>query len=144
MTMKIVVGYPPMIKEIDAKFHVKHRPVIFSWGDTIFNPMGGAIQPELIAHEEVHGQRQREVGAGVVEWWTLYIHSSKFRLDEEVAAHIAEYQYLVEHAENRKARKSALGYVARRLADPLYGRMVTRKTAMKLIDPAFRRKVERR
>ena len=129
--MRIVVAYPPMIDEIDAKFHVRSKGVIYSWGEVIYNPMGSDIRPELIAHEEVHGERQRN--ADVEEWWKQYIVSASFRLDEEIPAHVAEYQYLVEHAPSRQVRRFALKYVARRLAAPLYGNMTTVFKAKELL-----------
>lgn len=130
--MQIVQSYPPMINEIDAKFHVKRKyGIIYSWADTIFNPSGGAIRPELIAHEEAHGERQRK--SGVEEWWCRYIDSPIFRLDEEIIAHVAEYQYLVEHAPSRQVRRAALKHVARRLAAPLYGNVTTVSQAQKIL-----------
>lgn len=130
--MRIVVAYPPMIKEIDAKFHVRNKRVIYSWGDVIYNPMASNIRPELIKHEEVHGYSQRQTES-VEEWWERYIASSSFRLKEEIPAHRAELEYLMEQALNRHAKRGALKHVAKRLAAPLYGRMTTTAEARRIL-----------
>lgn len=130
--MQIVVSYPPMIDEIDAKFRVKRRHgIIYSWGDTIFNPSGVHIRPELIAHEEAHGARQRN--ADLKAWWELYIESPSFRLAEETPAHVAELRYLVDHAPSRQLRRGALKYVAQRFAALLYGPMITVSKARRIL-----------
>ncbi len=63
--MRVVHDYPPLMDEIDAKFHVRGKPVIYAWGTTIYNPSNIDVPPQLIAHEAVHGQRQ---GRDVVGW----------------------------------------------------------------------------
>tara|TARA_Y100000310_G_scaffold328739_1_gene397351 strand:- start:4341 stop:4739 length:399 start_codon:yes stop_codon:yes gene_type:complete len=130
--MKIKIAYPPNIDQIDRKFHVKGRAVIFAYGFTIYNPMDVAIESKLIEHEEVHGARQRNSG-DVAEWWDLYIRSSRFRLVEEIVAHQAEYHYMLAQAANRYERRSALNITAKRLAAPLYGRLITVKEAKKVL-----------
>jgi len=44
--MKVVQDYPPNIEKIRAAFKL-HRGVIFTYGDTIFAPHGGVIDPPL-------------------------------------------------------------------------------------------------
>ena len=57
--VRIVCAHPPMIEEIRARFKFPAGgAVIFAWGDTIYNPQGVDIPPQLIAHEDVHGRRQ--------------------------------------------------------------------------------------
>jgi hypothetical protein len=131
--MKVKVARPPMWDEIDAAFHVAGKAVIFAWGDTIFNPMGGPISPALMAHEAVHGKRQ---GPFVEDWWHDYIVSPEFRLAEEIPAHQAEYREfcrLNTQGNARNSRRLYLHHVASRLASPLYGRLVTYDAARKLI-----------
>jgi hypothetical protein len=120
--MRVVMDKPPMFDEIRAAFNLTGRSVIFAWGDTIYNPYGGKITPELFAHEAVHGERQ---GSDVEGWWRRYIVDPQFRLAEEIPAHIVEYQTLLANAgHNRAARRKYLGYVARRLCSPLYGSLI--------------------
>ncbi len=130
--MKIVHAAPPMLDEIDAAFHVRGKPVIFAWGDTIYNPCYARVSPELLEHEKVHGGRQ--LAQGVEAWWKCYIADPEFRLREEIPGHQAEYRALIANQPNdRNWHHRALMYVAGRLAAPLYGGLVTAEKARKLI-----------
>ncbi len=112
--------------EIDEKFHVRGKPVIYAWGTTIYNPSNFDIPPQLMAHEAVHGQRQ---GSDIVGWWRRYIDDVAFRLAEEIPAHRAEYLALVGGQPNRQQRRQALKKTAKRLAAPLYGMAISRARA---------------
>ncbi len=127
----IVFGLPPMFAEINARFHVRGKPVIFSWGDMIYNPTRITIPPQLMVHEAMHGERQEQ--HGVEDWWRDYIDSPAFRLEEEILAHQVEYRYLMRESANRRARRSGLKQVAKRLAGPLYGGMISPAKAQKLL-----------
>ncbi len=132
--MKIIVDYPPAFEMIDRAFHVHGKPIFYSWGDVIYNPMGISIAPQLIAHEKVHGARQ---DGAVLEWWKMYCESPPFRLVEELLAHRAEYHYYCEHvAPNRQHRQGALKAISQRLAGPLYNNMIKTKRARELVKAA--------
>ena len=120
-----------MFDEIDAKFNIRGKPVIFAWGDTIFNPQDIDIPPALIAHEEVHGVRQTRY-ASIEQWWRDYINDPVFRLAEEIPAHMAEYAHMTSNG-NRNIRRLALKSVARRLASPLYGRIINAREAREIL-----------
>lgn len=131
--MKVVVAPPPMFDEIDAVFHVKGKPVIFAWGDTIYAPQGGPVSEALQAHEAVHGARQSNDIEG---WWRRYMTDPAFRLAEEIPAHRAEYRW---HAAQPNAHQAVKGFrsrlafheadIARRLSGPLYGAMISNARA---------------
>jgi len=130
---EIVIDYPPAYEEIAKAFGLGTKePVIFSWGDRIYNPTGFTITGELLAHEAVHGMRQGLTEATILDWWQRYMDEVGFRLAEEIPAHRAEYQWLQAHA-NRKERRAAMNRTADRLAAPLYGRMTTRAEAKRLL-----------
>lgn len=138
MSAKIVRGYPPLIDEIDAAFRVKGKEVIFAWGTTIFNPQGIAVPPELMAHEAVHATRQ---GDDIAGWWRKYIADPALRLAEEIPAHIAEYQELCrirrpKWTSERNMRRTYSAHVAKRLAAPLYGNLITAGEAKALLKAA--------
>jgi hypothetical protein len=135
--VRIVQALPPLIDEIDAAFNVRGRPILFAWGDKIFNPAGGAVPPELLAHEAVHGERQ---GADVAGWWRRYIAEPQFRLDEELPAHAAEFKVLCEilrpkWQSERNMRRTIAGQVARKMTAPLYryGSLINVDTAKKAL-----------
>lgn len=127
--MKIVHALPPNWPEIHAAFpRVNPRGTYFCYGPAIYNPGGGTISAALLVHEEVHSKRQGDDPAG---WWRLYIESPQFRFDEELPAHIAEYQWFA--GAGRGERRMRLRQIAQRLASPLYGRMITVHAAKRLI-----------
>lgn len=127
--MQIVVARPPMFDEINAKFHVVGKPVFFCWGPAIYNPSGVKISAALVAHEGVHCRRQ---GADIEGWWRRYIDDPAFRLAEEIPAHIEEYRVMCEQG-GRHERRAGLSNIARRLASPLYGNLITFAAAKKAI-----------
>jgi hypothetical protein len=136
---KIVFEKPPLLDEIVKVFPWAAKPgVLFSFGPVLYNPSKIEMTPMLTAHEAVHGERQVEfptdsVDGHIWKWWTMYMNSPTFRLEEEVLAHKAE----IAEAKNWLSRHARRGYtvqVAQRLASPLYGNMVTYKEARRLLD----------
>jgi hypothetical protein len=115
--MRVLHMCPPNFRKIDRAFNVRGKPVIFAYGDTVFNPTKAEIPPELLRHEEIHLIRQ---GGKPEAWWDEYIANPAFRLAEEIPAHVAEYQASVAHF-----RTQALDHVATKLASPLYGNLIT-------------------
>jgi len=137
--MRIVIAEPPLIDRIDEAFKVRGKPVIFAWGDKIYNPMGINVGPELVAHEKVHGERQiAQFGDDDVEgWWDRYIEDPQFRLAEEIPAHVAEYAFLCgtnAHRWNsqRNMRRTYAAAIARKLSSPLYGNLISFEVAKKM------------
>ncbi len=132
----VVVGVPPLFDLIDAKFHIKGKPVIFAWNDTIFNPSGAPVSNELGCHELVHCRQQN---GDPEAWWRRYIDDAEFRLAQEIPAHRVEYGEFCLHNRNDKLRNNRRHYlhlVAARLASPLYGNLVTYERARALIKAA--------
>lgn len=127
--MFVKVAYPPMIEAIDAAFNVKGKPILFAWGDTIYNPMGVRIAPDLMPHEAVHGARQ---GRDVVAWWERYIEDPKFRFDEELPAHVAQYRWCLQNTPAAHHRM-ALIRISQAIASPLYGSLIAAADARKLL-----------
>lgn len=129
--MKIIQELPPNYGVIKRAFRLGPCPrVIFAYGHTIYNPAGIRVGDELVAHEAVHGTRQ---GDDIDGWWDRYIRSPSFRLEGEIPAHIAEYQALIKGAPNRNARRGILKQTAKRLASPLYGRVITVAGAKRIL-----------
>lgn len=128
--MRVIVAYPPMFEEIAAAFPTARKPgVIFSWGETLYNPSGRDIKPQLMAHEAVHSQRQGTTDASIREWWKAYINDPAFRLEEELLAHRAEFRAMRASTKDRNARERELDEIARRLASPLYGALLSYRQA---------------
>lgn len=132
--MTVVNALPPMFDEIDAVFKVRGKPVMFAWGNKIYAPMQqGQISKALLAHEQVHGDRQFATAGGVEAWWRQYLEDRAFRLAEEIPAHRAELSHLLTKAKGPSMRAHALSRTAARLAAPLYGNLITIAEARKVL-----------
>lgn len=113
----IILDRPPNFEQIKAAFPKSENPgVLFAFDGNIYNPSGSVIPPALIAHEEVHLNRQRD--AGPTQWWDQYLIDSEFRYNEELLAHAAEFK--VQRAGDRNASARLLMATALRLVAPLY------------------------
>lgn len=133
--MKVRVEHPPMFDAINAEFRVVGKPILFAWGDTLYNPAGIVISQPLLEHEAFHGWRQLDMG--VENWWEMYLVNPAFRLEEEILAHAVEYRsVLAAKGNNRKARRGALIQIAKKLSAPLYGRLITEKAARRVLSEA--------
>lgn len=131
--MDIRLEPPPNATEIEKVFPgVTNgiKPILFCYGYTIYNPAKIVIPIQLIAHEAVHALQQDTYDKD--EWWDDYLEYSSFRLHQETDAHRIEIQCFNEH-NNRHLRRSYRKDVARRLAGPLYGNLITVKKAMELL-----------
>lgn len=144
VVMRIVNSVPPMFDKILRVFPNAKRPgVVFCWGDVIYNPAGVYLSPEIIEHEQVHSQQQKNEP---LFWWERYLYNKQFRLDQEIPAHRAEYWAYKEYFNNRALRRAALHRIAERLAGPLYGGLISVADAKRLLkqdyevsnEPAFR------
>jgi len=132
--MKVIVGYPPNIDELDAAFGVRGRQgVIFAFGQVIYNPDGIQIPSQLFSHEAVHGIRQQQYIDGISKWWQRYIDDAEFRLHEEIPAHQAEYEAYCAEIHDRNRRRAMLKSIAKRLSGPLYGNMINFRQARGII-----------
>jgi len=127
--MKIVNEFPPNIEAIRKKFPLKGNE-IFAWGSIIYNPSGGELTPALISHEGVHELQQK---GNPEKWWKRYLRDDKWRFDQELEAHQAEYQTFCRDEPNRNRRRAFLKALARRLSAPMYGRIATYQRAHNLI-----------
>ncbi len=126
--MKIIRDFPPNILDIEAVFKLGGNE-IFCYGDTIYNPKGFELPPWLIAHEEVHRLQQ---GGDPDAWWERYLRDPEFRFDQELPAYVVEYKCFCSHdGHGRNQRRAKLTQIAKQLASPTYGGMVTTKQARK-------------
>ena len=120
--MQIVIDKPPNFEEIDKKFNIASKGVIFAYGNKIYNPENIVISPELITHELTHGHRQ---GASPDKWWKLYLTIPMFRLEEEFYAHHSELIAFKVNHKDRNEHARYLHSVALRLSSPLYGNLIS-------------------
>lgn len=132
--VNIELKRPPNYDKIVAAFPgASEKGVIFTYGDTIYNPTGGAIPEWIVAHEEVHSEQQGLTVEEVEAWWDKYIEDVQFRFEQELPAHRREYQRFCELVSDRERRARMLHRIAIRLAGPLYGRMLPYIQARKVL-----------
>jgi hypothetical protein len=125
-SMKQKQETPPNYLEI-----VKHlgeldlKNVIFCYGDTIYNPTGKTITPDLEIHEDTHRKQQ---GHAPDIWWEQYLTDPIFRLNQELEAYGAQYQFACKAIDEIKGpasmKKWALESMAKALSGEIYGRII--------------------
>ena len=126
--MRTVRMHPPMFRQINQAFNVRGKPVVFCFGDTIYNPQGILIPPAMALHEAVHSEQQ---GKDPGQWWTRYIADRTFRLDQELPAHRAEWRFY--EGLSSTVTDGFLDLIAERLSSPLYGSLIGYYEARRLI-----------
>lgn len=110
--------FPPNIDAIEAAFRVKDKAIVYAYAPHIYNPHGLVLHPFIIEHEKVHIRRQ---GADPGQWWKLYIEVPSFRYEEELVAHVREYECRRYGKDGKRYTKDALLLAtARRLAATFY------------------------
>jgi hypothetical protein len=120
--MKVVDGRPPNFDLILAALPgADGDGVMFCWGNTIYAPGRTSIADHFHAHEAVHSIQQ---GDAPGMWWLTYIGSPSFRLEQEIPAHRAEYQFRC-NGMGRRQRRILLRETAKKLTSPLYGSLIS-------------------
>lgn len=129
----IISGRPPNFLKIASVFpSAKKSSTIFTYSPNIYVSGKPELSPALNTHEQVHLVRQQVYEGGAEAWWDRYLVDREFRLEEELFAHMAEYQHLIEFG-SRDERRKALKVVAGRLSSTLYSLNISQKQAERLI-----------
>lgn len=129
--MEIIKDFPPNIAQIDKKLNVRAmKNVVFTYGESLYNPLGDPISPDLMAHEETHAKQQKNYGVG--DWWTRYLEDPGFRLTQELEAY--QEQFKAVQGNSRAWRRLFLTRISQDLASELYGHIINAKTAKELIN----------
>lgn len=94
MEYKISKLEPPVYQKAKEKFKFEmdfpagmvfaHYPYIHVYA--------GRLPEDVLVHECVHLERQKEIGVEV--WWENYLNDDKFRLKEEILAYKAQYRFV--------------------------------------------------
>ena len=122
-------NWPPNIRAIRAVLPVT-RDNIFAYGGKIYAPGGSRLDSALIEHEKVHfGQQGQDPDA----WWEKFLKSKKFRLEQEIPAHQAEWREFLRSGPGRKQHRVRLKQMAKRLSAPMYGRLISCAKAKQVI-----------
>lgn len=114
------------MNEIEERFGPVSTGTIFTYAPSVYVPSGRPLSGSLIAHERVHIEQQ---GDDPAAWWARYLSDDEFRLEQEVEAHRAEWAFC-----RRNNQRGAKSMIAKRLASPLYGSMITLQEALRVIE----------
>lgn len=130
--MIIVEEYPPNFDHICEVIPAvrDQKGIVFTYGDTIYNPSGQEIQDHLELHESIHEVQQSKIG--VEEWWDKYLIDVDFRLEQELEAYRAQYKF-TSKVYGRANAQMLLKEVAKDLSSPMYGSIMKYKQARKEI-----------
>lgn len=136
--MKVVVGYPPNIERIELTFpDIRKMPVVFCYGNTIYNPDDKRPVPKhLEVHEAVHMEQQGLYDGGPEAWWREYLDNPLFRIEQEIPAYAAQVAYIHEQHGGRKTEQALQTY-SRALAGPIYGNAISYFSAKQRIKKAM-------
>ena len=131
--MKIIEDFPPNYAEITKTFDIDGKSIVFTYGDTIYNPRKAKIQPHLERHESIHWEQQQKYG-GPEKWWERYLIDNKFRLEQEIEAYAAQYKFVQEEmAVPRQAKRRFLLQICKDVSGPIYGHCISFERAKQLI-----------
>jgi len=128
---------PPMLKRIfGAGMNPDLGNVIFTYGDTIYNPSGRDIPDYLIEHESVHTKQQGDDPKG---WWERYLNDPYFRFEQEVEGYARQFAFMCNHPNkrmrvtDRNKRHLILMDLGNSLSGPTYNKIVKLSYAMQQI-----------
>lgn len=126
----MILGKPPIWEEANKAFQLREG-VVFTYGDTLYNPEAIQIPRDLMIHEETHAKQQEYNETVAKIWWMKYIEDPEFRLSQELEAYRAQYKYICSIIKDRNARDRNLRTIAKILASPMYGSIISESEALK-------------
>lgn len=128
-TDNIIYDWPPNILEIRQYLNPPSWAV-FPYGDKVYIPNGQEPYEDILYHEEVHMEQQKEF-ANPDMWWSKYLIDKDFRLECEREAYGKQYLWLKERI-SAKDLKLALEEMAEALSK-WYSLNITKSQAETLI-----------
>lgn len=130
--LEVVEDYPPNIDKIDAVLHVRRQSgIVFAYESKIYAPDGSDLPYDIHVHERVHFDQHEKAGGSDV-WWDRYLSDVEFRLDQEVEAYRAQLAWIDKNL-GRTSRRHHRDHICRTLSAPMYGNLVTKKQAARLL-----------
>lgn len=106
---------------------------LFAYGDTLYIPGGFRPTDEVMAHEEVHSRQHANFEGKEDAWWNRYLTDQYFRVNQECEAYAVQYEAFSEKVRDRNRRALYLDFLAGQLSGPMYGNVIERGVAMKMI-----------
>lgn len=127
--MKLLNTQPPIYHKLHEQFGVEwDKGIIIAYYPNVY--CAKQIPDAKLIHEQLHLERQREMGVSL--WWELYLSSASFRLEEEILAYKQEVQFLKDNF-SRNERRFLLDKIYTDLSSYIYGSLVTYDEAKRLL-----------
>lgn len=128
--MKITIGKPPIWDNACVAFQINPSSVLFTYGDTIYNPGDAQITDDLMIHEQVHAKQQKHNDEDAALWWGKYLRDPEFRISQEVEAYAEQYKFLCRKIQNKQQRFELVKRMAEIMSGPLYGNCISFGSAL--------------
>ena len=124
--MQIKHEKPPIYDAIIANKMRPHNGIVYTYGNTIYNPSGLNLPQYIIEHEETHSIQQ---GDNPDAWWKRYLKDKYFRIEQEIEAYINQYVFMCQMYKDRNQRDRILRQLAGILSGPVYGNIISESKA---------------
>ena len=132
--MKVSFEKPPVWDEAGKVFPLDGRyGVVFTYGDTLYNPWKVQIPTDLRVHEEEHMRQQGGTDEGAKAWWDRYLSDKAFMVEQEAEAYAAQYAFVCGVVKDRNKRVREMRQLAQMLSGELYGNAVSLAEAERAI-----------
>lgn len=128
--MNVTLAKPPNYDEIVEKFGKENaEKVVFTYGNTIYNPNRINLETHLLVHEQTHGKQQNYDNVTAKLWWMRYFEDPTFRIDQEVEAYHAQYKVICKEVRDRNMQAKYLQQLAAYLSGDIYGNAISFRDA---------------
>ena len=123
------IKFAPNLQLLKDTFGVNEDDVIIAYGDKIFCPAKG-MSKDLLAHELTHCQRQGMNERQAERWWDRYLTDIDFRLNEELFAFQAQFDFCKKAYKDRNKLAKIKFMLASELVSSRYGGIIKHSEAM--------------
>lgn len=127
--MKISKSFPPNYRAIVEALG-ECENAIYCYGDTIYNPHGRDITPDIEIHEQVHSRQQ---GPQPEIWYYKYLTDGEFRLEQEIEAYGTQWAFVKDQPIPAKIKQWAKDSMAKALSGKEYGNLINHREAEQAI-----------
>lgn len=128
--MEILHQLPPNYERIKEAGMNPSENAVYTYGENVYNPSGQELPLDVIHHEKVHIKQQ---GYDPEGWWENYLSDIPFRINQEVEAYAAQYEFMCGVYKDRNNRSRALHLFAQTLASETYGSVINIDEAVQMI-----------
>jgi len=116
----------PLLSRYRELFDINEDEVAFPYDGKIYS--NKELSPELLAHETVHFQQQKDIGLD--EWQEQYLTNPSFRVKMEIEAYKKQLTF---YTANKDVYDIGRTQMAKVLSSPMYGNVITYKEAYGLL-----------